>query len=450
MLHSQSLKELHRQVDLFAQDQRYKSWFCKTVNHVFVNPLAAGVIGIFALVYGALRLSAPNGLPSLIPMGLVFLSLIPPYTKLGRGFIGVLPFSYFSVQRFILMAGFAFDLIYYTPNALSHTITPPLCISLIWSTGLSHSWARAIERNSLETAFFATVYGYTYQFIAMDFGVLALTLFFGLGLSFLLQFGFKLGFYVMHHQDSQASRDPNRVKSLEALIRSLAHSLGGFTMTIDLIAFRNLNSPDLPQELKEEWQDIQRSIQELNAVVRDIRTIQKISAGESEVQKEHVSLHEVFEDLYELFSPRALRKNLSIHSNISSASNSWVWANKQVLVENICSALIAKLIERSREWDNLIINAYNSESESALCLTTEECAPDDSGIKAFLQEDVERPGLENTGGILYLSIVDIFARQVGGHFFVISPQDGSRTFAYVLIFQNINQIELKKLKRQAS
>ncbi len=228
----------------------------------------------------------------------------------------------------------------------------------------------------------------------------------------------------------------------EAFLANMSHEIrtpmNGIVNMIGLLSDTTLNS-----QQKEYVQTVQDSSETLLAILNDILDLSKIEAGKMKLQREAVSVSEVFRKLYNLFSYQAAGKNVSFHYH-PDPSIPAVLLIDEVRLLQVLSNLTANAIKFTdaggsvvvrveEETSKLIINYPSDNKEHLIKVSVEDTGigisvQDQKGLfKNFSQVDVSASKrYQGTG--LGLSIARQLIELMGGEIGVESSTGKGSTF----------------------
>ncbi|TVQ52246.1 MAG: response regulator [Spirulina sp. DLM2.Bin59] len=229
----------------------------------------------------------------------------------------------------------------------------------------------------------------------------------------------------------------NRAKS--AFLASMSHELR--TPLNAILGFSQLLGGDqsLSLDQRENLLTIKRSGEHLLSLINDILAMSKLEAGQIKVNLAPLDLHNLIESVYEMHRPKAQKKGLNLHLEISETLTPAVRSDDSKL-RQIFSNLIGNAIKFTDVGRVVIrVNGEPDPQDSSrqlLELTVEDTGP---GIESdeinllfepFVQSSNGHKSTEGTG--LGLSISREYVQLLGGEIHVDSEVNQGSQFTVVL------------------
>ncbi|MES2356346.1 MAG: PAS-domain containing protein [Pseudomonadota bacterium] len=216
-----------------------------------------------------------------------------------------------------------------------------------------------------------------------------------------------------------AAEAANRAKS--TFLANISHELR--TPLNAIVGFSRLleQQPDLPQQVHTDLGIIQRSAEHLHTLINQVLDLSKIESGQAMLNESNFNLHQLLDELEDMFALTAQNKNLMLTFDRSEELPVYVKAD-QIKLRQILINLLGNALKFTHEG-NITLRADKSGSNASTggCRLMFEVADTGPGIassevenvfEAFVQAQAGRQAQEGTG--LGLAISNNFARIMGG------------------------------------
>lgn len=236
---------------------------------------------------------------------------------------------------------------------------------------------------------------------------------------------------------SRAAEFANQSKSIFLAnmsheIRTPMNAILGFSQLI-------LRDPDIDAKHHQKLKVIKSSGEHLLALINDVLDISKIEAGRMELNVVDFSLHDLFEELVNMFKEQVETKNLYLNLEVAERVPRFVSAD-EIKLRQICTNLLSNAVKFTREGgvDVRVDTLTTTSSDLQLMIEVEDTGLgiEESETGAVFESfDQTRSGVKKGGTGLGLAISRGFARLMGGEITVASEISRGSCFRLELTIQ---------------
>ncbi|MGR5095730.1 TMAO reductase system sensor histidine kinase/response regulator TorS [Vibrio maritimus] len=243
----------------------------------------------------------------------------------------------------------------------------------------------------------------------------------------------KLNQEVLNHAKARnAAEQANRAKS--AFLATMSHEIrtpmNGVLGTAALMEDTALN-----QQQRSYLETINRSGQNLLAILNDVLDYSKIEAGHLEIRNKPFDLYRMVQDCYQLMLGKALEKNLDFRFHIESDVSD-VYCGDVTRLSQVLNNLVGNAIKFTQKGQVDIYVSLDPDDESCVMIEVSDTgigiSPEDqlSLFEAFTQADSGHSAIGGTG--LGLAISQKLVRAMNGGIYVDSYLGEGSRFWFVI------------------
>ncbi|NOR86994.1 MAG: response regulator [Bacteroidales bacterium] len=230
--------------------------------------------------------------------------------------------------------------------------------------------------------------------------------------------------------------ESDRLKS--AFLSNMSHEIR--TPMNGIVGFVNLlNEPDISNNERQEYSEIiNRSSQRLQNTINDLIDISKIEAGQIQVSNTEISLNKLFIELFALFNPEAISKELVLKfSHPNSAEQFLVFTDNDKLF-GILSNLIKNAIKFTHQGSINLSYQIKGDFLEFFVKDTGVGIPKNRQqaiFNRFEQADIEDANAYEGSG-LGLAITEAYVEMLGGEIWLLSKEGVGSEFVFTIPYKS--------------
>lgn len=237
----------------------------------------------------------------------------------------------------------------------------------------------------------------------------------------------------------------NAEKSKDEFLANVSHEIRTPVNTICGMSDIVLRS-DIPEDVREEINNIQISGKNLTSVVTDILDFSELQAGKMEILCENYNIMSTIEDVISMANIKIEKKNIEFIVNLDGSLPSELYGDEQK-IKRVIMNIVNNAIKFTQEGCVSLIVSYRKEEYGInLCITVKDTGKGmekeilEKIFTSFNQADTKMNRSE--GGIgLGLAISSTIIKKMGGTLMVNSVMDKGTTVKIVIPQQVVNEEE---------